>query len=108
TRRDTTQRYFYDPNQQLTTRVNRGRFAPAIEHEKDVTAFWQHNFDKEGKEFRAEFTASTQSENESNYYRNVYSLPTNTVIPDNNFVIQHENNQQVTADWVNPVSSNVS
>lgn len=108
TRHDTTQRYFYDPNQQLTTRVNRERFAPAIEHENDVTAFWQHNFDKEGKEFRAEFTASTQSENESNYYRNVYSLPTNTVIPDNNFVIQHENNQQVTADWVNPISSTVS
>ncbi|WP_457835963.1 hypothetical protein, partial [Staphylococcus aureus] len=53
-------------------------------------------------------TASTQSENESNYYRNVYSFPTNTVIPDNNFVIQHENNQQVTADWINPISSSVS
>jgi outer membrane receptor protein involved in Fe transport len=108
TRRDTTQRFFYDSSGEISSRINRERLAPAVEHENDATFFWEHRYDKEGKEFRAEFTTSTQSEDESNFYTNRYLFPKSSIVPDNNFVRQHENNQQLTADWVNPVSEKIA
>jgi outer membrane receptor protein involved in Fe transport len=97
-------RYFYDKNRALTTQQNRLRYAPAFEIEKDATLFWQHNFKKEGAELRLEATASSQSEDEKNYYTNQYIYPANKSIPDNNWVTQIEKNQQVTLDYVNPLS----
>ncbi len=97
-------RYFYDKNRALTAQINRLRYAPAFEIEKDATLFWQHNFKKEGTELRLEATASSQSEDEKNYYTNQYIYPASKPIPDNNWVTQIEKNQQLTLDYVNPLS----
>lgn len=105
-RNDLYERTFFDKNMQITQRLDRTRFAPAVEFEKDITAFWQHNYSKEGKELRVEFTASSQSEDEKNYYNNQYYYPTILAIPDNNFVNQIEYNQQATVDFVNPMGEN--
>lgn len=102
-RRDLYERTFFDKNNQVTQRLDRTRFAPAVENEKDITAYWQHNYDKEGKELRAEFTASSQSEDEKNYYNNQYYFPIKLLVPDNNWVNQIEYNQQATLDFVNPI-----
>jgi outer membrane receptor protein involved in Fe transport len=103
TRYDLYERTFFDKNKQITQRLDRTRYAPAVEFEKDITAFWQHNYGKEGKELRFEFTASSQSEDEKNYYNNQYYYPVKPSIPDNNFVYQIEHNQQATVDFVNPL-----
>ena len=105
TRNDQYVRTFYNNSKTVTTQFDRFRYAPAVEYEKDITAYWQHNFDKEGKELRIEATASSQSEDEKNYYTNQYFFPAISTIPDNNWVNQIEQNQQLTVDYVNPISS---
>ncbi len=106
TRNDLYERTFFDKNMQVTQRLDRTRYAPAIEYEKDITAYWQRNFNKEGKELRVEFTSSSQSEDEKNYYNNQYYYPVKLSIPDNNWVNQIEYNQQATVDFVSPIGEN--
>lgn len=104
TRNDLVQRFYQDKNKQLTSQFNRTRHAPATEFEKDATFFWQHNFKKEDEELRIETTVSSQGEAEKNYYNNIYIYPPKKSLADNNWVNQVEKNQQVTVDYVNPIS----
>jgi len=104
TRNDLVQRFYYDTNKQLTSQFNRTRHAPATEYENDATVYWQHNFKQEDHELRVEATASSQAEDEKNYYNNIYNFPPQRSLPDNNWVNQVENNQQVTVDYVNPLT----
>ena len=104
TRNDLVQRYYSDKNNQLTSQFNRTRYAPATEYEKDITAYWQHNFKEEEHELRVEATLSSQSEEEKNYYNNFYIYPPQRSIPDNNWVNELEKNQQLTVDYVKPLS----
>jgi len=104
TRNDLLQRTYTDMNNLLTGQSDRTRNAPATEYEKDVTMYWQHNFKKEDQELRVEATASSQAEDEKNYYNNRYYYPSRRALPDNNWVNQVEKNQQVTIDYVNPVA----
>ena len=103
TRNDVLNRTFYDKNYVITSQLDRTRNAPAIEYEKDATLYWQHNFDKEDRELRIEATASSQSEDENNYYTNIYYYPIKKTIPDFNSVNQIEYNQQITADYTSPI-----
>ncbi len=102
-RNDVLNRTFYDKNNSITSQSDRLRYAPAIEHEKDATAYWQHNFNKEDRELRVEATASSQSEDENNNYTNLYYFPIKKTIPDFNSVNQKDNNQQITADYTSPI-----
>ncbi len=107
TRNDRVSRSFYNNSYQLTNLQDRTRNAPATEAEKDATIYWQHNFKKEGEELRIEANAASQSEDEKNYYANNYNFPPKRSILDNNWVNQIEKNQQITADYVNPVSEKI-
>ena len=104
TRNDLVQRYYSDKNKQTTSQFDRTRHAPATEYEKDATLYWQHNFKKEDQELRVEATASSQGEDEKNYYNNIYNYPPQRSLADNNWVNQVEKNQQVTVDYVNPLT----
>jgi len=103
TRNDVLNRTFFNKNNIVTSQSDRLRNAPAIEYEKDATVYWQHNFNKEDRELRIEATASSQSEDEKNYYTNNYYFPIKKTIPDFNSVNQIEYNQQVTADYISPI-----
>ena len=104
TRNDLVRRYYSDKNNQLTNQFNRTRHAPATEYEKDATFYWQHNFKEEEHELRVEATISSQAEDEKNYYNNIYNYPPLRSLPDNNWVNQVEKNQQLTVDYVKPLS----
>ncbi len=104
TRNDLVNRYYSNSSHQLTSQFDRTRHAPATEDEKDATIYWQHNFNKDGHELRFEATASSQSEDEKNYYNNIYNFPRMRSIADNNWVNQIEKNEQVTIDYVKPIS----
>lgn len=104
TRNDLVQRYYYDVNNVLTSQFNRTRHAPATEYEKDATVYWQRNFKGEEHQLRLESTFSAQAEDEKNYYNNIYNYPPQRSLPDNNWVNQIEKNQQLTADYIKPLS----
>ncbi len=106
TRNDKLSRTFLNSNNVITSQQDRIRNAPAVEKEKDMTIFWQHNFKKEGQELRFEATASSQSEDEKNYYSTVYNYPPKKTVYDNNWVNQIEKNQQITLDYTDPIGDN--
>ena len=105
-RDDIVNRNFSNSNHQVTSLFKRLRHAPAGENEKDATFFWQHNFKEEDHQLRVEATASSKSENEKNYYSNIYSIPFFSTALDNNWVNQIEKNQQVTVDYIKNLNGN--
>ena len=103
-RYDVVQKFYYDKTHLLTSNYNRLRYDPEFEKEKDATAFWQHNFPKEDHELRVEFNASAQDEVEDNHYTNVFYFPLQASSFDNTIIKQGEHQQQLTADYTNPLS----
>ena len=104
THHDVIQKFFYDKNNIQTSQYNRLRYDPEFEKEKDVTAYWQHNFPKEDHELRFEFNASASDEAEDNHYTNVYFFPVSPASFDNTLIKQGDNQQQLTIDYSNPLT----
>ncbi len=104
TKNDVVKKFFYDKNHLLTDNYNRLRHDPEFEKEKDVTAYWQHNFPKEDHELRVELNVSASDEVEDNHYSNVYFFPVLPFSLDNTLIKQGDNQQQLTIDYTNPLS----
>ena len=107
TRRDQTHKNFYDKNNLISSKYDRLRFDPEYEKEKNVTAYWQHNFPREDHELRAEFNISSSDEKEDNHYSNIYYFPAGPPAYDNTVIRQRDNQQQLTIDYSNPLSEDV-
>ncbi len=105
-RNDKVQNNFTDPNGIPTLHYDRLRYDPEPEYEKNITSYWQHRFKKEDHELRFEFNASKAQDHENNYYTNYYYVPTQSPSYDNTFVLEGENQQQLTIDYSNPLSEN--
>jgi len=101
---DVVQKFYFDTNHIVTSHYNRLRYDPEFEREKDITAYWQHNFSKEDHELRVEFNASGSDETEDNHYTNVYYFPVQPPSFDNTLIQQRDNQQQLTIDYTNALS----
>jgi outer membrane receptor protein involved in Fe transport len=104
TKNDVVQKFFYDENYFLTSNYNRLRYDPEFEKEKDVTAYWQHNFPKEDHELRVELNVSASDEAEDNHYKNVYYFPLLPSSFDNTLIKQRDNQQELTIEYSNALS----
>ena len=94
----------YDKNKNLVENYDRQRYDPEYEIEKNMTAYWQHNFAKEDHELRMEFNASAGDEQEDNHYSNIFHLPSTYSSFDNTLIKPKDNQQQLTIDYTNPLS----
>ena len=103
-RKETLQYRYTDPLGEPTLSYDRLRYDPEPEFEKNLTAYWQHNFRKEEHQLRIELNSSEAADNENNYYTNIYHLPPTPPAFDNTFVFEGENQQQLTIDYTNPLS----
>ncbi len=101
---DVVKKFFYNKDHLLSSNYNRLRYDPEYEKEKDAAAYWQHNFSKEDHELRIEFNASASDEVEDNHYTNVYYFPLLPSSFDNTLIKQGDHQQQLTADYTNPLS----
>ena len=108
TRKDTIYREFYSHNGLPTSLFIRTRNAPATDIENNITAYWQHNFAKEGHELRIEGSSSYEKEDERNYYQNAFSYPSTDTTWDNVWVHQVDHDYQLTADYSLPISESSS
>jgi outer membrane receptor protein involved in Fe transport len=104
TRHDVVKKLFYNKSYVLTEDYDRLRYDPEFESEKDATAYWQHNFPKEDHELRVELNVSSSNEVEDNHYTNAYRFPVSPASFDNTLIKQRDNQQQITADYTNPLS----
>ena len=101
---DMTHKFFYDKNHAVITNLDRLRYDPESEKEKDATAFWEHNFPGEDHTLRIEFTVASSKEVEDNHYQNVYRFPGSNSTFDNTLIGQGDNQQQVTIDYSHTLS----
>ena len=104
TRRDVVNNLSYDRNKILSENYDRLRYDPEYEIEKNLTAYWQHNFPKEDHELRIEFNGSAGDEQEDNHYTNLYHFPFPFSSFDNTLIKTTDNQQQLTVDYSNPLS----
>ncbi len=107
-RLDTIYRSFYGNDGMPTSLFVRTRYAPATDIENNATAYWEHQFSKEGHTLRMEATTSMEKEDERNYYQNAFSFPSLNTTLDNVWVYQTDNDQQLTADYVLPLKNNAA
>lgn len=103
-RNDVLGRFSYDRNHMLTDNYDRLRRAPETEKEKDLTAYWQHNFSKEDKELRVELTVSASQEKDDNYFTTFYHFPSQPSSFNNTFIKDGDKEQELSVDFTNPIS----
>ncbi|MEJ7626718.1 MAG: TonB-dependent receptor [Ferruginibacter sp.] len=102
-RNDISQRSFYNANRSLTTAADRLRYDPESEKEKEASAYWQHNFKKEGHELHVEFNTSVDDETEDNHYTDIYYFPLQLRSFDNTLIKQTDRQQNITTDYALPL-----
>jgi outer membrane receptor protein involved in Fe transport len=100
---DIANRAFYDENNILSERSDRILDGLEPELEKDLTAFWNHNFTEEDHELGMELNISSSEEKENNYYKNVFHFPVGFVSLDNSINKEKDNQQQATVNYTRPI-----
>lgn len=103
-RNDINNKIFYDKNHTVVTNLNRLRYDPENQAEKDITTFWEHNFPGEDNTLRVEFNVATSTEVENNHYQNIYQYPGTNTTFDNTRIGQGDNQQEFTIDYSNTLS----
>ncbi|MBC7949389.1 MAG: TonB-dependent receptor [Chitinophagaceae bacterium] len=88
----------------LIETFNRVRRGPESERQTSGTAYFQHDFSKDGHDLRIEFNTSKENEVEDNRFSNIYMLPTQSTSFDNTLIMQEEVQNQLTADYSNQLS----
>lgn len=96
---DISTRIFSDVNHAYTNYFDRLRYDPELEREKDMTAFYEHNFPGEEHTLRIELNVSSSKENEDNHYQNRYYFPNGNPTFDNTKIFQGDNQQQLAIDY---------
>ena len=96
---DVNNKFFYDKNHAVITNLDRLRYDPENEKEKDATVFWEHNFPGEDHTLRIEFNVASSIEGEDNHYQNTYRFPGTNSTFDNTRIGQGDNQQQLTIDY---------
>ncbi len=103
-KKDVTDNFSYSNQNLLIENYNRFRYDPEFEEQKNLTAYYQHNFSKEDHEIRFEFNTSNEDEVEDNHYINIYKLPAKPNAMDNTKIQQGTHENQLTIDYSNPLS----
>jgi outer membrane receptor protein involved in Fe transport len=104
TRNDISNRVTRDGGGLIIRDYDRLRLADEPETETEATAAFLHKFGKEDHELRVELKASDAPENEDNHFTEVYRVPEDSRLYDNTLIKQGEKQEQVTVEYVNPLS----
>jgi outer membrane receptor protein involved in Fe transport len=100
TRNDIARTLVYDNQKTLTQNYDRLRYDPEFEKQKNLTAYYEHQF-AEDHDVRLEFNTSNEDEVEDNHYTNVYQLPSRLNSLDNTKIQQGTHENQLTVDYSN-------
>ncbi len=99
-----SERSYFDENRLLNASLTRTRYDPETELEKEFSASWQHNFEREDEELHIEINSSQDNETEDNHYSNIFTQPFSRPSFDNTLIRQTDNQQNITADYTLPLA----
>ncbi|MCX6832113.1 MAG: TonB-dependent receptor [candidate division Zixibacteria bacterium] len=108
TRTATSRTIVHNNEGMISGDLSRNRYDPEYEREDEATIYYDHSFAKEDHKLHAEYNRSDQPEQEDNHYTNVYSLPVQIPSYDNTLVKQGERQDQLSIEYDNPISKNVT
>ncbi len=83
---------------------DRLRYEPQRMEDKELTAYWQHSFAKEGHELSLDYTTSQSHEVEDNHFSNIYFIPAQSSTFDNTLIKQGDNQSQISLAYTNPLT----
>jgi Outer membrane receptor proteins, mostly Fe transport len=83
---------------------DRLRYEPQRMEDKELTAYWQHSFAKEGHELSLDYTTSQSREVEDNHFSNIYYIPAQSSTFDNTLIKQGDNQSQLSLAYSNPLT----
>lgn len=101
---DVSTKSFYDKAYIVTSSLDRLRYDPENEKEKDATAYWEHNFSGEDHNLRIELNIAESKEGEDNHFQNQYHFPGTNSTYDNTRIGQGDNQQQLTVDYSHTIN----
>lgn len=104
TKHDVINKFTYSPQNILIENYDRLRVDPEFEKQTNTITYYEHKFKKEDHEIRMEFNKSNSNETEDNHYSDVYTLPLLPPAYDNTLIKQADNENQLTVDYVYPIS----
>ncbi|MDP4271012.1 MAG: TonB-dependent receptor [Bacteroidota bacterium] len=90
----------------ISKHYDRLRYDPEYEKDKELTAYWQHTFAKEGHELNLDYTTSQSREQEDNHYSNIYHVPAQSSTFDNTLIKQGGDQSQLSLAYTNPLTEN--
>ena len=99
---------FMDSEETVTRKYDRSWRDPEYEKDLEFNAFLQHTFSKEGHELNFDFTSSRSMEQEDNHFTNTYYIPVGNSTYDNTLIKQGGDESQFTAEYINPISEDIS
>lgn len=107
TKNDDTKYILKDNSKVVYEDYKRVRLDYEYENEKQIEAFWQHDFEDEDHNLRLEFKSSSGPETEDNHYTNIYYVPQHKQNEfDNTIIKQTDGETNVTLDYSKPLSEN--
>ena len=108
TRTETSRTIVHNNETAISGDFSRNRFDPEYERDNEATIYYDHSFAKEDHKLHIEYNISDQPEQEDNHYTNVYSLPVQIPSYDNTLIKQGEKQNQLSIEYDNPLSKNVT
>lgn len=101
---DEMQNFYFDKQNTLTERFNRLQQSPELEKQANGAFYFEHLFNKEDHQLRAEFNTSSEQETENNQFTNVYFIPARPSALDNIRISEKTDQKQLTLDYSNPLT----
>jgi outer membrane receptor protein involved in Fe transport len=101
---DINTKLFSDRTHLYTSYLDRLRYDPEYEKEKNVTAFYEHKFRGEDHTLRIELNIASSKEREDNHYENKYYFPSSHSTYDNTSIFQGEDQQLLNIDYAHSIS----
>jgi outer membrane receptor protein involved in Fe transport len=101
---DEMQNFYFDEHSTLTERFNRLQQSPELEQQTNGAFYFEHLFNKEDHQLRAELNTSSEKETENNQFTNVYFIPARPASLDNIRISEKTDQNQLTIDYANPLS----
>ncbi|MBA3704768.1 MAG: TonB-dependent receptor, partial [Bacteroidetes bacterium] len=103
-RQENTSIILHDQENKVTSDYSRDRLDKEYEYEKEISASYEHQFEKEDHAIQFEFNFADHFEQEDNHYTQTYRTPYKPKTYDNTLIKQFEKQTECIVEYVYPIN----